>query len=239
MKLRPTAEGKGQMRSAVIIASMALCGTGFAAPAQSAQFGLYAGVSYAQTDRAADRAEFEALTASIYEQTGFIPLQTSATFDTKDASYGFNVGYRLLEHLALEGGYMDLGTVKYRDRSSGEFANGTPSDSILNSDSSTSGIALSALGILPLTYRWEIYARGGFLLSSSSLNVYLQDAFGPAQASTSKSGFDVLAGVGTTLSFLEIYNLRLEFLRVLAAGERQTGGQGDADLLTLGITVSF
>lgn len=222
---------------------------GVTGSATAAELGAYAGFSYAQSDKDADSAVFATEARNIYNAISFTPQTTTATFDKEDSTYGFVVGYRLLEHLAIEGGYIDLGDVKYRDRSAGVFVTPgqdgepdliEPASLIQNIDSSTSGIALSALGILPLSYRWEIYARAGLLLASSEENVFLADeAGGSARLQGTKSHVDLLAGLGTSLSFLDVYTLRFEYQRVFDAGDDETLSPADLDLLTVGITVRF
>lgn len=224
---------------AAIIAFIVLAGSA-AAPAGAAQLGIYAGVSYAMADKDADRSVFEEEALADYNGFGFEPQSTVASFDTKDSAYGFVVGWRFSEHLAFEGGYLDLGDVTYKDRSRG-IANGTqpPQDWALNLDSSTSGIALSALGILPLSYRWEVYVRGGALIANSTANLFITDGVGSEKFRATKSGFDLLAGAGISFSIAEIYNVRLEYQRVFAAGEDATLDAADVDLATLNVTVAF
>jgi OmpA-like transmembrane domain len=226
------------MRTAAIIAFMAAAGS-FAGTAGAAEFGIYAGLSYAQGERDADEAEFARATRFVYEQNDFTPLASTSSFDTEDSGYGFVVGYRLLKNLAFEGGYLDLGDVSHRDRSDGLFDGTTPQSWSQNLDSRTSGIALSALGILPLGYRAEIYARGGILLASNRADIFISNGIRGAPFRVTNSGVDMLAGIGATLTFAEIYGVRLEFQRVFDAGDDETLGEADADLLTIGVTVSF
>lgn len=226
------------MRTAVIIA-FTVAAWGAAGTAGAAEFGLYAGMSYMQGERDADRAEFARATRSVYESNRFTPLDSTTSFDSEDSGYGFVVGYRLLEHLAFEGGYMDLGAVSHRDRSSGLFDGTVPENWGQNIDSGVSGIAISALGILPLSYRAELYARGGILLASNRADVFITDGSASVNLRFNSSGVDLLAGIGASLTFAEIYALRLEFQRVFDAGDEQTLGEADADLLTIGVTVSF
>lgn len=227
------------MRAAAIVASIVLAASAASSPARAAQLGIYAGVSYAMVEKDADRSTFENEAFAIYDAFGFTPVQTTATFDSKDSAYGFVVGYRLLEHLALEGGYMDLGDVSYRDRSDGVFDGAAPESWQQNIDSGTSGVALSALGILPLSYRWEVYARGGVLLSNSTESVFISDGMGSEKLRANKSGADLLAGVGTSFSVVDIYSVRLEYQRVFDAGDDATLDEADVDILTLSVTVSF
>lgn len=225
------------MKRPVIIA-LALAGALAGAPSGAAELGVYGGVLYARADKDADRAIFAGEVQAIYDAAGFAPQSTSATFDTEDTTYGFVVGYRLSRNLAIEGGYLDLGEVSYRDRSSGVF-DGETQMWLQNVDSDTSGIMLAALGVLPLSYRWEVYGRAGMLIASSEENVFLSDGLQGVRLQASKSGFDLLAGVGTSLTLVDVYSLRLEWLRVFDAGEDATLAEADVDLLTLGFTVSF
>jgi hypothetical protein len=226
------------MKAAAIIALIALAGSVTVKPAAAAQPGIYAGVSFATVEKDSTRSVFENEARAIYEFLEFLPAQSTSTFDSEDSAYGFVVGYRLGEHLAIEGGYLDLGDVSYRDRSDGFFGT-TPESWVLNIDSGTSGIALSALGILPLSYRWEIYARGGLLLASSTETIFISNGQVADKTRPSKSGVDLLGGAGISVSVAEIYNVRLEFLRVFDAGEDVTLDEADVDMLTLGVTVAF
>ena len=225
---------------AAIIAFIVLAGGVGAGNARAAQLGIYAGISYAMVEKDSNRSVFEDEALAIYNAFGFSPQTTTGSFDAKDSSYGFVVGWRLTEHIALEGGYMDLGEVVYRDRSTGFRAGVAGAQNwAQNVESSTSGIALSALGILPLSYRWEVYARGGVLISNNTESVFITDGVNSEPLRGSKSGADLLAGVGVSFSIVEIYNLRLEYGRVFDAGDDDTLDEADVDMATLNIAVSF
>jgi hypothetical protein len=229
---------------AAIIAFIALAGSAVVATARAAELGVYAGISYAMFKKDSTRSVFENEALVIDGLVGFVPDPGSrtATFDDEGSSYGFVVGWRMSEHIALEGGYMDLGTVKYREHAAGVFQTdpSAPRTFQQNIDSGTSGIQMSALGILPLTYRWELYARGGVLISNSTESIFvLDDRGGSGKLRGTKSGFDLLAGVGVGFSLVEIYNLRLEYQRVFDAGDDATLDEADVDLMTLNVSVSF
>jgi hypothetical protein len=223
-----------------IITFIVLAGCVGAGTARAAQLGIYAGLSYAMVEKDSTRSVFENEALAVYNDFGFVPQTTTGSFDSEDSSYGFVVGWRLTEHIALEGGYMDLGEVVYRDRSTG-FRAPVPDlqNWAQNVESSTSGISLSALGILPLSYRWEVYARAGLLISNNTESIFITDNIGSESGRRSKSGADLLAGVGVSFSIVEIYQLRLEFGRVFDAGEDDTLDEADVDMATLNIAVSF
>jgi opacity protein-like surface antigen len=225
---------------AAIIAFIVLAGSVGAGTAQAAQLGIYAGVSFAAVEKNSTLSPFQNEALGIYNAFGFTPTSTSTSLDSKDNAYGFVVGWRLTEHIALEGGYMDLGTVAYKDRSTGLFANTPPPENwAQNIETSTSGIALSALGILPLSYRWEVYARGGVLIANSEESVFITDNINSQKASRTQSTFELFAGAGVSFSLAEIYNIRLEYGRVFDAGDNKIVEAADVDMATLNVTVSF
>ena len=223
-----------------IIAFIVLAGSVGTGTARAAQLGIYAGISYSMVDKDSNRSDYANEALAIYNAFGFTPQTTTASFDAKDSSYGFVVGWRLTEHIALEGGYMDLGDVSYRDRSTGLFDNTPPAENwAQNVETSTSGITLSALGILPLSYRWEVFLRGGVMISNSEESVFITDGIGSEKLRATQSGFDLFAGAGVSFSIAEIYNVRLEYGRVFDAGDDSTLDEADVDMATLNVTVSF
>lgn len=220
-------------------ALLALGFSAFAAPAaQAAEAGFYVGGYYGETSRDANIAPFDADGQDIYDFFGFTASQTSSKIDKKDSAYGFTAGYRLTPYIAFEGGYVDLGSVSYRAVSQGNFDDGAATLN-LNVDSETSGIALSALGILPIGYSWEFYARGGVLVATSKLKTFVTDGAGSARDVFSETTTDFLAGVGASMAFLEIYGLRLEYQRVFSAGNDTSLSGDDIDMVSLGVTVAF
>jgi hypothetical protein len=230
------------MRAAII--AFILAGSAAMGTARAAELGVYAGVSFAMVKKDSTRSVFEDEALAVAALAGFqpAPATRTATLDSEDSSYGFVVGWRMSEHVAFEGGYLDLGEVKYREHAAGVFLSDPPEAGTLqqNIDSSTSGIQMSALGILPLSYRWEVYARGGVLIANNTEDIFVQDDLGNSgKLRANKSGFDLLAGVGISFSIAEIYNLRLEYQRVFDAGESATLDEADVDLATLNVTVSF
>lgn len=214
-----------------------------AGSAQAAELGIYAGVSYAMAKKDSTRSVYENEARAIDDFVGFEPQSSTVSFDSEDSAYGFVVGWRMSEHFALEGGYLDLGEVSYREHNTGVFVDVDPPEAGTlqhNIDSSTSGIQISGLAILPLSYRWELYARGGVLIANSVENVFILDDLGSTGRSRpTKSGFDLLAGAGISFSLAEIYSVRLEYQRVFDAGEDATLDEADVDMAALNITVSF
>lgn len=215
----------------------ALATVASAPSAQAAQVGFYIGGQYGQTEKDTVVADFDAFAAQIYNNFGFTVASGSSSMDDSFNGYGFYGGYRFTPHFAVEGGYFNLGSFKYRSRVNGTIG-GLPSAGAFNYDGETSGLTVSALGVLPLSYRWEVYGRGGALFASNTASVYYADVQGPARTQFSENSVDLFAGIGASLNFFEIYDLHLEFQRVFDAGDKAIG-EGDADTISIGISVVF
>jgi OmpA-like transmembrane domain len=208
-------------------------------PAQAQQEGFYIGIAYGQAKKEADIAPYDAYAQGFFAEVGFIPTSVSTRIDDTDGAYGFVGGYRFTPHWAIEGGYAQLGNIKYRATATGASPAGQDSSNF-NVDNSTSGIIVSGLGILPLSYTMEVYGRVGVMLTTTSIQTYYREGIrGEASGEESASSTDLLAGAGVSLSFLEIYSLRLEYMRVFDAGKDPSFGEADLDMMSLGVTVMF
>lgn len=227
----------------VLAAITVLAGLG-AMPADAAQPGFYVGFQYGDGSKEYQREFFDALSVNIYDALGFASSQRTTLSTRNDGEiYGFLGGYRVNQYLAFEGGYLSLGKQNYRETSSGEFIVDPASEPIpdqltVSLTSRITGFAVSALAILPISYSWEIYGRAGVLLASNDLSLYLAGSTGAGTGDSTESSTDVLAGAGISMSLLEVYSLRAEFQRVFDAGD-EAFGEGDIDLVSIGITVAF
>lgn len=209
--------------------------------AQAAQPGFYIGGFYGQSDKDSNIQDYSVFAATQIFPSRVIQLTVESIterLDTKDTSFGFLAGYRFNPHLAVEGGYVDLGSVSYRAQARGNIT-GVPTEATLNLDSDTSGLTVAAVGVWPLSYRWEVYGRAGALFASSDFSIYYIDVEQiPKRERFANNDVDFFAGVGTSFNFLEIYDLRLEYQRFIGAGDKNTD-EADANMFSIGISVVF
>jgi opacity protein-like surface antigen len=226
---------------AAAIAAVALGVAALLPTAQAAQPGFYVGGFYGQSDKDSDIQDYRTYAATRIYPSSVVQLTVESltdSLDTKDSTFGFLAGYRLNTHFAVEGGYIDLGRVSYRAQARGNIT-GIPTDATLNFDSETAGLTLSALGIWPLSYRWEVYWRARARFSSNDFSIYYIDVEQePKRDRFADNDIDFFAGIGTSFNFLEIYDVRLEFQRIIDAGDKNTD-EADANVISLGITVVF
>jgi opacity protein-like surface antigen len=214
--------------------------------ASASERGFYVGGYVGMSSREVPRAPFDDFKNGLHAFSFFTATEDRTSFDDKDFAFGVTVGYRLTQYLAFEGGYTHLGEVVLNSHATGFFPvdNGAMSIEV---ESETSGFTLSALGTLPLSRTWEVFARGGALFANNKIRFSVdatgEDFVPPVGAhfsdSGAKSSTDLYAGLGVSLQILEIYAARLEYQRVFDAGLDETGGKGDIDSVFLGLTVTF
>lgn len=214
--------------------------------AAAAERGLYVGGHVGQGSKDAPRDFYELFNDDIQRFAFFTPTEQTTSFDDSDTAFGIVIGYRLTSYLAIEGGYNNFGQVTYRSRASGNFPqdSGTANVGI---DTETTGFTIAALGVLPLTRDWELYARAGALFADNKLRIVVtaqgQQFIPPLgnrlSGSDSSGSTDIYAGLGIGRRFFEIYHLRLEYQRAFDAGDKALGGKGDVDAALLGLIVAF
>ena len=221
---------------------VALCALVAPAGAHAAEPGFYVGGFYGKTDKEESDAALNNIALSFYNDDSlqFQLLTRQSRFDREDTTWGFLAGYQLFNNLAFEGGYLSLSKDVLRETATGVYvAQNSPESWTTSFGVRSSGFAISALGTLPLSYDWELFARGGVYLATNSLSYYVvnQSGFGGADE-TNKSSADLLAGVGISMRLAEVYQLRAEVMRVFDAGADDYG-ESDVDMLTIGVTVRF
>jgi hypothetical protein len=230
-------------------ASILFClGAGLAAghPAAAAERGFYVGGHVGQSSKDAPRSFYELFNDDIQRFAFFTRTEQTTSFDDSDLAYGLVMGYRLTASVAFEAGYENFGTVTYESRANGSFPleSGTTAVTI---ESETSGFTLTALGVLPLSRDWELFARAGALFADNKIRIAVSSQgqqFVPPlgnrfSGSDSQGTTNLYAGLGLSRRFFDIYDLRLEYQRAFDVGDESSGGKGDLDAALLGLIVTF
>ena len=187
--------------------SALLAGTvlAFSAPAAFAQAqGLYIGgsIGQAQADGFCD------------SEPGF----TVTSCDDKDTGWKAFLGYRVNRNLAVEGSYMNGGELGGTVNSF--FGTGT-----VKTDVTAWGIA--ALGILPLSERFELFGKLGFVRGESDSDVTIN---GTPIPSDDDSGTELTYGIGVVYNITRSLGIRAEWENV---------DDADISLLSIGIQYKF
>jgi hypothetical protein len=223
----------------LVAAALWACGIPLNVAMAQAEPGIYAALYFGNANSEGTPASFS---QAGFGGFGILPTGpiVPTSQDKKDSGYGFQVGYRFNRYLALEGGYVDLGETTFKASAPGVFLFNNSTDTFTQKiTSKVAGITLSALGVVPLGYRWEVFGRAGLLIDNNEVEVRAADSMGGSGSfDLSESATDVMAGVGVGFLLAEIYSIRAEFTRILDAGD-EISGENDIDLLSLGFTVRF
>lgn len=185
--------------------SALLAGTALAFSAAFAQAqGLYIGgsIGQAQVDGFCD------------SEPGF----TVTSCDDKDTGWKAFLGYRVNRNLAVEGSYMNGGELGGTVNSF--FGTGT-----VKTDVTAWGIA--ALGILPVSERFELFGKLGFVRGESDSDVTIN---GTPIASDDDSGTELTYGIGVVYNITRSLGIRAEWENV---------DDADISLLSIGIQYKF
>jgi hypothetical protein len=135
--------------------------------------------------------------------------------------------------------------VAYKSRSSGNFPQDAGTEDI-GIDTEISGYTFAALGMLPLSRNWELFARAGVLFADNKITIRVTaegqqflPPFGSFSVAESHGSNNWHAGLGINRRFLDVYDLRLEYQRAFDVGDSGTGGKGDLNVMLLGLIVTF
>lgn len=161
---------------------------------------------------------------------GTVPAMTS--MDDTGESWGVQVGYRFIPWVAAEVGYVDFGSALYE-------ASITGTGEVFSVRYKSNGLTVSALGMVPITRRFDLHGRLGVIFSDTRVRQRIEDPFTGDFLSVEDDGSDrdFFAGIGGAWNINESYSLRLEYQRFLDVGEEGQfrSGERDIDLLTFSV----
>ena len=233
------------MRFALSLLAALAMATGSAVAADT---GFYVGASVGQGSYDISKGEIDEFTEEVIElaveeEIGYIAdwHNASSKLDDSDTVYSFFVGYRFIPYLAAEVAWLELGEAAYK--SSGELYIFDPMDKwLLLGEAepkltwSGSGAVLSALGIWPVSEQWELFGRVGVLFADTELKFAID---GEKIGSESESSTEFVWGLGVDFIFMDNFAARLEYQMIPDLGDKNTTGEADVDLITLGLIYKF
>jgi len=155
--------------------------------------------------------------------------------------YGAHFGYRFHKFVAAEIGlvkYGHLDTVASGDVDYPNFGTGfVPAKGTFSYGAG--GILMSALGVLPIGTKVELFGRVGYLFASTEREISIK-----AEGATVLTGRirddtqEVVYGVGIGFNFNPVYSLHAEYQIVNDMGSGSVGSE-DIDFWSLGLQVRF
>ncbi|HEX7810660.1 MAG TPA: outer membrane beta-barrel protein [Burkholderiales bacterium] len=192
----------------------------------AADSGGYFGVAAGQSMVDLDEGEINASLASI-------GLGANTTVDDTDTGFKIFGGYQFNNNLAIEGAYSRFG--KFASNSTiTSGGSGTA-----NGEWSGYSLDVAALGMLPLGEKFTLFGRAGLSVWNLDFDFTASGPGGTATLSESESGVSPLLGLGASFNFTPTIALRAEYERHFAVGDEETTGDGDIDLISVGLVFKF
>jgi OOP family OmpA-OmpF porin len=169
--------------------------------------GFYVGGAFGQTSADIDGASMQGFGSSV-------------DVDDTDTGYKLFGGYNFMKHFSVEAGYVDVG------ESSIDATAGTLTSSMT---AEADGFSASAVGILPIGERFNVFAKYGFYQWDAEVTASMT---GLGSFSASDDGTDPTYGLGFGWNVSERSNLRFE-------ADRYELDTLDVDTYTVGYAFSF
>lgn len=171
----------------------------------------------------------------------FVPNELSA--DETDVGWNFSLGYRVNNYLAAELAYVDSGEASLVERYgpiSTVLPIPNPVTGITRSYTvSSRGPALSVLGSLPLSSKWELFLRGGVLFAKQEVEARMRAIGGtattPAPVERDFSDEVFTVGAGVQWAFLPRWTARLEYQRTDDLQANEIMGESRIDQASLSV----
>jgi OOP family OmpA-OmpF porin len=160
---------------------------------------------------------------------------TASTLSKDDSDSGVKLfaGYRLQRNFALEGGFTDFGSFSAERRVTAP-AVGTESATI-----KSSGFHLDAVAILPIG-NFDLLAKFGLIYTTTKRDLSSTGAVTvTADRSAKKSEINPKIGLGVEYRFSRALGVRAEYEQAFSVGDENSTGEGDIQMLSVGLTFRF
>jgi len=219
------------------ILALAVLASLAAAPAMAADNdrGFYWGFDLGQYQYSLDKRALDNAVIAGIEGSGLAIIDGASDTSEDGFTWSLSLGYQILPYLAVEAGYVDLGTAEYK-------ANVNATDGLADYavaeklEYDSRGFAISALGILPLN-EWSLYGRLGYYLANNDATVTtLIDGAGRSFTDGDNSQ-DFYWGVGGGYTQGQ-WTLRLEYQQYMDVGDTAQF-ESDIDRITIGAIYKF
>lgn len=164
------------------------------------------------------------------------------TFNSRDTGFRLYGGFRMTPYLSVEGGYVGLGRIGFR-RSVDQTCTPpqpscTPSTVTQNGNLRAGGWTLSLVGELPIGHSFALSARAGLIRSTVRISNNVSERFFSDQPATATQTRPIV-GIGARYALSSQISARLNWERFINLGDRGQTGNGNVDLVSLGLEYSF
>jgi len=223
------------MRTWIAVAgTLAIAMTSAAATAQDR--GFYWGFDAGQGSINSDKRGLDQSLIDGFAAAGLTVVSGTSDVSEDGFSWGLTLGYQVIDYLAIEASYIDLGDFEYRARGTATGGVGLVDGSVAI-DARGRGPALSALAMLPVG-NWLPYLRAGVIFADADYDAAVTIGTSSASDDISGSSENFLWGVGLGYRAGQ-WTTRLEYQQAQDVGENSILGKADVSRIVLGAIYRF
>ena len=203
------------------------------------RLGAYGSVLIGQAHYTSDQSGLEQELFDFFTQRQDPTRNISVSSKQKDVGFQAIFGYRFNRYFATE-----LGLVQYGELSSsvqGEVDQGSGFvPATVKFAFNVGGPVISAVGILPLGEKAEMYARFGYLFGSAEreISARVNGERGGASSAKGDSQSPVY-GVGFAYHINQVYSIRAEYQKIDKVGQESRTGTEDLNVIGVGFVIRF
>jgi hypothetical protein len=205
--------------------------TAISAPAWATESGVYIGVGLGNSH------------IDLGDTSDLAGLPATLKVNESDTGKFVTLGYRFNPMVGLEVSYTDLGAATMSLANTFTFAGVTINS--IDASVSMKGTVIAVVGAIPVG-NWEFSGRLGAFLAKTEISGHVsgRTISSPVQIldlplSESASTTETLAALGVGYTFADHYHVKVEWARIPKVGDKNTTGEGDATLLSLGLQYRF
>jgi len=205
------------------------------------RIGPYAGALVGYTRFSGNQDENEQNLVDILDNSQY-PYQNLTTgTEHSDLGYQALFGYRFHRFFSAELGLAQFGQLKSTAKADVDFGDGNgfvPSSIALTF--TAGGPMLSAIGILPIGEKFELFGRLGYLFTSSERSLSSKvngqtGSFGSAKGDSQNPVY----GIGFAWHINQVYSIRGEYQQLDQLGQENRTGAEDVTVMGVGLIIRF
>jgi len=232
------------------VIALACLSVAFAAYAEAAKpkkrtrsanrIGAYGGALIGYSNYSNDQTLNELALEEILEGTG-APIQGELSSSTENTDIGYQAmfGYRFHRFFSAELGLAQFGSLESTARGDLDFGDGFVPTSV-SFTYTVGGPVISAIGILPLNEKFELFARLGYMFTSAEREFSARvDGESAGSGATKGDSQDPVYGIGFAWHINQVYSIRGEFQKLDSLGEASRTGEEDLTVIGLGVIIRF
>jgi opacity protein-like surface antigen len=203
------------------------------------RIGPYAGAMIGMNNYTGDQTAVEDDLESSF--TGVPTQDLDIGTDDQDIGYAAQFGYRFNRYLAAEFALAQLGDLRSSAHANVELpstAGFVPASIDVNYH--VGGPILSAIGILPLNDKFELFGRAGVLFASAEREFVIKvDGNVTSFGSSKGESTELVLGAGAAWHVNQMFSVRAQFERMDEVGDPDRTGTEDITTASIGLVVRF